>query len=121
MVQPLLIKEERNSMSSEMEFYKKLQNDFLETRTRGEMLVKQWADRLAKVDPVILADVPLPENISLRSMAPALYDDNASAELQLEQWNAVNELIKQTNAIHDKLNKEGMLCLQELKRLDSSK
>ncbi|MCI9050690.1 MAG: hypothetical protein HFI05_02010 [Lachnospiraceae bacterium] len=107
-------------MNSEIALLNKIREKFLEERTKQEIQIAQWAEKLYKVDPFILKDIELPDEISLYAFMPELYKDNPDPRIYEQEFAAWKELEKKVNAIADKYNEEAKRCLLEYQQLNSN-
>lgn len=106
-------------MNSEVELLNKIRENFLSERTKQEMQIAQWAEKLCKIDPFILKDVKLPDEISLRTFMPELYKDNPNPDIYEQEFAAWKELEQKINTIANEYNEEAKKCLLEYQQISS--
>lgn len=108
-------------LKEDIELIQKAREDFVHKRTKQELDVKAWAEKIKKVNPEVLSGVELPEDISLRSLIPELYEDEPNPEIYHSQYVKAVQLFDQVNAIAEKYNQEAKKCLLEYQELSSQR
>lgn len=96
------------------ELYKKYHEEFLRERTRQEMEVLSFAENMKHIDPkVFKGKVEIPENLTLKSLIPELYEEEPCKEVYEEQYNKAEEFFSKVNSIIKEVNEEAYKCLSE--------
>lgn len=98
----------------------KILQNFVTVRARQEIAVSEWADKIRKVDPGVLGDLQLPEELTLKAMVPELYVAEPNKEIYLEQLKKAQALFDKVNEIVNKYNEEATVCLSEYQALSSA-
>lgn len=103
-----------------IELEKKYRDTLIHNRTKQEMAIQTWAEKLRKINnPDILKDVGLPEEITLRAFVPELYEENPRQEIYHEQYLKMCEVFNKVNAIAEAYNQEAKQCLLKFQELSS--
>ncbi len=68
---------------------------FVESRTRIEQVLKNFAVNIKKVDPKLLAGIPIPEDLSPAAILPSLYKDHFDREAYNQELERYNNLRRQ--------------------------
>lgn len=100
---------------SYIEMYNKSREYFLGERSKQEILISQWADKLKTADPAILSELDISADISLDKLIPELYAEHPNKEVYEEQYSKACELFCRVNDYVDKCNKAAILALEEYK------
>lgn len=107
-------------MTSEQELLTSREAAFIKARTQQEMQVKEWGEKLAKVDPSVLEGISLPNPLTLEALVPELYVEQYNPERIKEQYEAANKLISAVNEICDRYNKKAMEEHAEFQKISAA-
>lgn len=108
-------------LKEDIELIQKAREDFVHKRTKQELDVSAWAEKLKKVDPEVLRGVELPKDLTLRGLIPELYKDEPDPVIYHEQYVKAVELFEKVNVIAAEYNQEAKKCLLEYQELSSQK
>lgn len=108
-------------LKEDMELMQKAREDFVHKRTKQELDVNAWADKIRKVDPEVLRGVELPEDLSLRGLIPELYSDEPDPNVYHAQYVKAVELFNKVNVIAAEYNREAKECLLKYQELSSQR
>ncbi len=101
-------------MVNAAELYKQFHEQFLADRAKQEMQVLAWAEELRSVDKSIFeGKVEIPEELTLRSLMPELYEDCPRQEVYDEQFRKTTEFINKVNAVIEEVNNKAIETLKE--------
>lgn len=107
-------------MTTEQKLLAQAKETFIKQRTQQEMIISEWAKKLATAKPEVLRGVSLPEPLTLESLIPELYADKPDEAIYKVQYDKAMELIGQVNKIADEYNEESIKCLSEYNQINSS-
>lgn len=113
------MQEERNKSAEEL--LKEAREYLMTTRAKQEVMVADWAKSIKQMPKELLAEIDLPEELTLRSVIPELYQDEPDEKVYEEQYNAFMEKVKKINEIAMKANEDARQCLLKHQQLISNR
>ena len=90
---------------------------FITERSRQEMLVKSWNDKIQNTKSEKIKALGLPKEMSLEYFVPEYYKENINEELKHQQYLSMMSIIESVNAIVDEHLQEVEKCLSEYQEL----
>lgn len=90
---------------------------FITERSRQEMLVKSWNDKIQNTKSEKIKALGLPEEMSLEYFIPEYYKETINEELKHQQYLNMMSVIERVNAIVDEHLQEVEKCLSEYQEL----
>ena len=84
---------------------KETKDNFLARRTKQELAVLSWANKLTQVNPELLKDVKLPTELTLKAFVPELYVDKPDPEKCKMQYQELDKVVNQVKQIIIQHNK----------------
>lgn len=94
---------------------------FITERSRQEMLVKSWNDKIQNTKSEKIKALGLPGEMSLEYFIPEYYKENIDEELKHQQYLNMISVIESVNAIVDEHLQEVEKCLSEYQELSSQR
>ena len=104
------------------EKYKKCQEDFISMRTKEEVMLNTFFERIRSIkEPIFEGKVAIPENANLKTLVPEYYVEHPNQEVLEAQIDAVNEMLNKINEILVLKCEEAEKCYSEYQVLASEK
>lgn len=109
-------------MTNEYELYQKIKENFLAERTKSEVTLADWLEKVKGAPEEVRQKMALPEQlftaeVPLAVILPALYEsevDPAKYEAQYSEWQVIQERV---NSVVADYNEEAKRCLLEFQRM----
>lgn len=104
------------------EKYKKNQAAFIEMRTKQEVQINTFFEKISCItEPIFEGKVEIPKNATLQTLVPEYYAEHPRQSVLDEQIDAVNELCEKINNVLMEICEEAAKCCSEYQVLASSK
>lgn len=98
---------------------------FISFRTKQELSVAEFHEKVSGLDPAILNAINwpggcFPDKLTLRDLIPELYEDKPNVEIYRKQLAEANKIFDQLREIADRYNEEAVACLSEFQAISST-
>ncbi len=108
-------------MSQIDEYYKKDIEYRASMIATQEATIKAWGEQIKEVPKEVFEGIELPEEITLKSFMPSLYENPINWEAYDKEYDAFSALVEKIDAIVVKYNEEAIQCLSKHQQLISGK
>lgn len=97
----------------------RIHENFITERAKQEQVIANLAEGLKNVDPAVLKELGLPEELSLRTLIPGYYEAEINVDECKKQYEEVSALLQKLNNFVKSKNEEARECLLEYQALVS--
>lgn len=112
---------ESDDVSVVMEANKRSREAFIRERSRQEVQVKEWSDKLKASSCEKIKALDLPTDLTLETLVPEYYNEVVDKEKAHKQYEEMTKLFQKVNDIIDEYVQEAEKCLSEYQELSSQK